>query len=147
MWPCPGNLGRGIAVKPREFTGRLLWPWQNEHLSVTLRSVKTVKETQWNHIHWLLPLSDWLDTLIGPGGLLLVVFHHLNSQFQFYWWGWRNVTKIWMWENIFSITYWALLEMLLVRSCYWPALLQYCHLSKHKGSLLDMLDMKFWYML
>jgi hypothetical protein len=23
----------------------------------------------------MLPVSDWLDSLIGPGGLLLVVYH------------------------------------------------------------------------
>ncbi len=28
-----------------------------------------------NPIHWLHSLSDWLDSLIGPGGLLLLVLH------------------------------------------------------------------------
>jgi hypothetical protein len=32
----------------------------------------------------LTPAIDWLDGLIGPGGLLLVASHLLQSQFQFY---------------------------------------------------------------
>jgi hypothetical protein len=36
----------------------------------------------------LLPVSDWVDSLIGPSGLLLVILPPtLRSQFQFYGWG------------------------------------------------------------
>ncbi len=37
----------------------------------------------------LTPAVDWLNDLIGPGGLLLVVSHLLQSHFQFYGWGWE----------------------------------------------------------
>jgi hypothetical protein len=33
---------------------------------------------------------DWLDKLIGPGGLLLVASHHLQSQSHFYGWRWEK---------------------------------------------------------
>jgi hypothetical protein len=36
---------------------------------------------------------DWLDILIGPGGLLLVVSDLLQSQFQFYGSGWEKVNN------------------------------------------------------
>jgi len=50
-------------------------------------------------IYWLVSVSDWLDSLIGPSGLLLVVSHLLAVQFQFYRWvfGKEWVTKTWMW--------------------------------------------------
>jgi hypothetical protein len=32
----------------------------------------------------LTPAVDWLDGLIGPGGLLILVSHLFQSQFQFY---------------------------------------------------------------
>ncbi len=45
-------------------------------------------------------VSDWLDSMIGPSGLLLSVVSltYLQSQFQFHGWGWRKVlvTKTWM---------------------------------------------------
>jgi hypothetical protein len=41
----------------------------------------------------LTPAVDWLDCLIYPGGLLLVVSHLLQSQFQFYGWGWEKVNN------------------------------------------------------
>ncbi len=41
----------------------------------------------------LTPAVDWLDNLIGPGGLLLVVSHLLQSQFQFDEGSWKKVYK------------------------------------------------------
>jgi hypothetical protein len=51
-------------------------------------------------IYWLLPISDWLDSLIGPSGLLLVVSHLLAVSVSVLWVGVGNklVTKTWMWE-------------------------------------------------
>jgi hypothetical protein len=40
-----------------------------------------------NMIRQLLPVFDWPNIVIGPGGFLLVVPIYLQSQFQFYWWG------------------------------------------------------------
>jgi hypothetical protein len=36
---------------------------------------------------------DWPDGLIGPCGLLLLVSHLLQSQFQFYGHGWEKVNN------------------------------------------------------
>jgi hypothetical protein len=37
-------------------------------------------------------VSNWLDSLIGPSGLLLVVspLTYSQFQFQFCWWGWKK---------------------------------------------------------
>ncbi len=41
----------------------------------------------------LTPAVDWLDGLIGWCGLLVVVSHVSQSQFQFYGWGWEKVNN------------------------------------------------------
>jgi hypothetical protein len=40
-------------------------------------------DRQSNRIYWLLPVSDWIDSLIGPGGLLLIVSHLLTVRVSF----------------------------------------------------------------
>jgi hypothetical protein len=44
-------------------------------------------ETGKRHRESLTPAVDWLNALIGPGGLLLLLSDLLQSQFQFYGWG------------------------------------------------------------
>ncbi len=39
----------------------------------------------------LTSVVDWLDKLIGLGGLLLVVSHQFILEFLFYGWGWKKV--------------------------------------------------------
>jgi hypothetical protein len=56
-----------LLLKKQSFpaaTGGLAGPWSNR--------------THSNRICWLVPVSDWVDSLIGPSGLLLVVFHLLG---------------------------------------------------------------------
>jgi hypothetical protein len=47
-----------------------------------LDSMKTGPSVIW----LLLPVFDWPTVMIGRGGLLLVVSHHLQSQFLFHGW-------------------------------------------------------------
>jgi hypothetical protein len=51
---------------------------------------QTTKHTQIIFID-LLPVSHWLDSLIGPGGLLLVVSHLFAVPVSG--WGWKKVSK------------------------------------------------------
>jgi hypothetical protein len=39
----------------------------------------------------LTSVVDWLDRLIGLGGLLLVVSHRFTLEFLFYGWDWKKV--------------------------------------------------------
>ncbi len=41
----------------------------------------------------LLPVSDWVDGLIGPSGLLLVVSHLRAVPVSLLWWGWKKVSN------------------------------------------------------
>jgi hypothetical protein len=52
-------------------------------------------------MYWLLPVSNWLDSLIGPSGLLLVVVsHQLAVPVSVLWVELEKklVTKTSMWE-------------------------------------------------
>jgi hypothetical protein len=42
---------------------------------------------QWKAQQILTIAIDWFDGLIGPSGLLLLIYHLLCSPFQFYGWG------------------------------------------------------------
>jgi hypothetical protein len=56
-------------------------------------------------MYWLLPVSDWLDSLIAPSGLLLVVVsHQLAVPVSVLWVELEKklVTKTWMWEYVFG---------------------------------------------
>ncbi len=74
---------------------RLLGGW-NKKCTTFFRALKgSNKQTQSNRICWQSPVSDWLDSLIGPSGLLLVVSDKLPQvldppSFNFmgvWWWG------------------------------------------------------------
>jgi len=43
-----------------------------------------------NMIRLLLPVSDWSNIMIGPGGLQPVVLTYLLSEFHFLWVGFHN---------------------------------------------------------
>jgi hypothetical protein len=63
----------------------------------------------------LKPAVNWWDSLIGPGGLLLVVVvsHLLQSHFQFYRWGWEKVlTTLGCEKYCCRATYWSWVELL-----------------------------------
>jgi hypothetical protein len=67
-WGAIGNtLGEHI-----EDLGNLKGTWREQRKNETVTS----------------GIMDWLDVLIGPGGLLLLNFLLLQPQFQFYGWGW-----------------------------------------------------------
>jgi len=55
-----------------------------------------------NHIYWLFPFSDWLDSLISPRGLLLAAFQVptiWSPGFNFMSGvGKKVITRTWMWE-------------------------------------------------
>jgi hypothetical protein len=52
--------------------------------------------------------------LIGPCGLLVVVSHIWQSQFQFYGWGWgEKKTNLGCEKYCYRAAYWAWVEMLL----------------------------------
>ncbi len=59
--------------------GRLmLLPWKSKQLSESSEGApwnSPINKTQPNRTYWLVHVSEWLDCLIGPGGLLLVVSH------------------------------------------------------------------------
>jgi hypothetical protein len=58
-----------------------------------------------NCIYWLFLVCDWVDSLIGPSGLLLVVFHLLIVPLTLSFMGGvgnKLVTKSWMWETCFA---------------------------------------------
>lgn len=48
---------------------------------------------QWKAQQSLTPPIDWFDGLIGPSGLLSLIYHLLLSPFQFYGWGWEEVNN------------------------------------------------------
>jgi hypothetical protein len=69
-------------------------PETNAQLSRALEEPWKNLSTQSNCIYWLLPCSNWLDSLIGPSGWWLLVvsltfFFHLEK---------KLITKTWMWE-------------------------------------------------
>jgi len=103
MWPCMRKLEPGAAVKSSGFTGRLLWPSQNAHLSKALYKSWDYERSNnhsQNRMYWLLPLSDSIDSLIGPGELLSVVSHLFAVPILVLWVGLRKkwVNKTWMWK-------------------------------------------------
>jgi hypothetical protein len=63
----------------------------------------------------MVPVSDWLDSLTGPSGLLLVVYHLLAVPVSVLWAGLEKSYYLKLGcEKFFSrVTYWALVEMLL----------------------------------
>jgi len=102
------------------FISQIQWiPWKlcffqmwgfSEHLEEPRSSLIN---TQSNRVYWLLfPVSDWVDSLIGPSGLLLVVSPHLLAvPISVLWVGLEKklVRKTWMWEiflqsHILSVT-------------------------------------------
>jgi hypothetical protein len=71
-------------------------------------------ETGKRHKESLTPAVDWLDALIGPGGLLLLLSDLLQSQFQFYGWGQNKEIHNNFIKEIAScwrVTYWAWVEL------------------------------------
>ncbi len=55
---------------------RLLGPWRNAQLSDSrLRTGGGALERSNKYSQIVFSVSDWLDSLIGPGGLLLVISH------------------------------------------------------------------------
>jgi hypothetical protein len=60
--------------------------------------------------------SDWLIIMISSDGLLLVVLTYMQFEFQFYSWGCQKKEKAKLRHlNLSSrVTYWALVEMLLL---------------------------------
>jgi hypothetical protein len=72
---------------------KLLWAWMKKRTS--FRAL----EEPWKSLilYWLIPVSDWLHSLIGPSGLLLLVGSlpptYLQSQFQFCGWGWQKISN------------------------------------------------------
>ncbi len=101
MWAsCTGNLGWGSSVKSKKSTGRLLGPWKCAHPFRALEEAD--KHSQIAFTYSLLPVSDWVDGLIDPSGLLLVVSHLLTVPVLLAGGvGKQSVTKTWMWEIIF----------------------------------------------
>jgi hypothetical protein len=76
---------------------------------------------QLNRIGGLLPVSDWVDSLIGSNGLLVVVSHPLaipptcSPNFSFRGGvGKKLITKTSMSEYFCWVTYWSLVEMLFL---------------------------------
>jgi hypothetical protein len=98
MWPCTGNVGWSSSLKSSESTGRLLKPWNILQISEPRNGLIT----QSNRIYWRFPFSDWLDSLIGPSGLLLVPFQvptTWSTSFNFMGGvGKKVITRTWMWE-------------------------------------------------
>jgi hypothetical protein len=62
---------------------------QNAELSEPWRRPGTVHI----RVFWLLHVSDWVDSLIVPGGLLLVIFCW-NAVLRFIGWGWKKVKQL-----------------------------------------------------
>jgi len=74
MWPCTGNLGWGSLVKSSKSTGRFARALEK---TTAFRAREHYNKTESNHVQGLLLVSDWLDSLIRPSGLELVVSHLL----------------------------------------------------------------------
>jgi hypothetical protein len=62
---------------------------QNAELSEPWRRPGTVHI----RVFWLLHVSDWVDSLIVPGGLLLVIFCW-NAVLRFIGWSWKKVKQL-----------------------------------------------------
>jgi len=73
-------------------------------------------KTECNKLDLTQYFSDWSIIMISRGGLLLVVPTYMQFEFQFYWWGCKKKKKLNFRHLILSsrVTYWALLEMLLL---------------------------------
>ncbi len=70
-WKSSMRFTNLISQIESEYTRRLLRPWENAQLSEpTLEASNKHSQIL---VYLLLPVSDWLDSLIGPSGLLLVV--------------------------------------------------------------------------
>ncbi len=75
MRPCIENLGWGAVVKSNGVLAqRLLWPWKT---AARLQSPPALEESSKSLTNavklYLLTALNWLNSLIGPGGLRLVV--------------------------------------------------------------------------
>jgi hypothetical protein len=111
MWPCTGwkswmwfiNLIQGIHWKT---AGTL------EKCTAFQSSGGALEQSnkhQSNRIYWRLPVSHWLDSLIGPTGLLLVISHLLAVPILVLWVGLEKklVIKTWMWEIVLQAAFWT----------------------------------------
>jgi hypothetical protein len=109
MWPCTWNLlGWCSSVQTSQWipleqtTGFKLLEQSNKHSQknriylLTAPCLWLGRWFDWSNwvaisslrIYWLFHVSDWVDGLIGPTGLLLVVSHlfAVPVQFQFFYW-------------------------------------------------------------
>jgi hypothetical protein len=101
MWPSTENLGWGSSVQFSESTQRLQGPWKVYSFRSPVGALEQSNHYKSNHIHWLLPVSDWVDGLIGPTEFTISTLPtYFWSQFQFFVGGVgkKLVTTTWMWK-------------------------------------------------
>jgi hypothetical protein len=92
MWPSSGNLGWGFQQSnPVDSLERCCDP-QNNSLINTLKFYLLS-----DPCFWLARLFDW-SRWVAISSVPL----RMESQLQFYRWGWKKVTKTWSWEMFFQ---------------------------------------------
>jgi hypothetical protein len=74
LWPCTEILDAVHESNPVNVPLEECWDPGNMH---NFQSPWRSSGTQSNHIYWLPHVSDWVDSLISPSGLLLIVSHLL----------------------------------------------------------------------
>jgi hypothetical protein len=91
---------------------RIFWMKKSQNVLVWISKMVLAQHFSRGYWGWqkaqesLTPAVDWLDSFIGPGGLLSVVSHLLQSKLQFHGWGWEKVDNIsWMWEIVLQGPY------------------------------------------
>jgi hypothetical protein len=51
------------------------------------KALEGEQTNKYSQSYWLVPVSDWLDSLIGPSGLLLVVSNQLSIDWSLFLFG------------------------------------------------------------
>jgi len=116
-WPSIGNLGWGSRGG-----GTIHWILAGRFGYRTLKVCKNFRALE--EPYWIV--SDWVDGLIGPSGLLLLVSHlFISSPSSFSFRdgvGKELVTQIWMWEICLEGSHtepWVSIELVGARDL-WP---------------------------